>query len=295
MNDVPVCIFEARNVCGEGPVWDAEEGALYWVDIPENMVHRLDPSTGQARRWRVPAEIGALALRRHGGIIAALRTGFALIDLDTDAVQTVADPEADEPATRFNDGKCDRRGRFWCGSLHDVPDPKRRRPVAALYRVDPDLTCHRVLEGIKTSNGIAWSPDDRTMYFTDTPTFEISAFDYDLDSGTIANRRVFARVPPGEGRPDGVTIDSEGCLWSAHFDGWRVTRYAPDGSIDRVVRLPVQNVTSCAFGGPDLDVLYITSATEDLSPEALTQQPLAGGIFALRPGVRGLPMSRFAG
>jgi sugar lactone lactonase YvrE len=295
MADQPECVLEIANVCGEGPLWDVAEQALYWVDIPRCVVHRFEPSTGRSERWTVPAAIGCLALRRGGGAVAALRTGFALLDLTTNKVQTFANPEAGLPETRFNDGKCDARGRLWCGSMHDTSDPQDRRPIAALYRVDPDLACHRMLDGIRTSNGLDWSPDGRTMYYTDTPTLQIDAFDFDPEAGTIANRRAFATVPQGVGRPDGLAVDEAGYLWSAHFDGWRVTRYAPDGRVDRVVRLPVQNVTSCAFGGPDLDILYITSATEDLSESELERQPLAGGLFAHRPGVRGRPMHRFAG
>ena len=207
----------------------------------------------------------------------------------------IGDPEPDRADTRFNDGKCDPQGRFWCGTFHDYPDPKQRQPVAALYRLEPDLRYHKVVDGVRGSNGIGWSPDGRTMYYTDTPTFRIDAFDFDPETGSVANRRVFARVSEGVGRPDGLTVDAEGFVWSAHFDGWRITRYTPSGSVDGTLHMPVQHVTSCAFGGPDLRTLYITSATEDLSPEQLKQQPFAGGVFAYRPGVTGLPMARFKG
>lgn len=295
MADSVECVLAAGNVCGEGPVWDVADQALYWVDIPRCRIHRLDWATGKTEQWTVPAAIGCFALRRGGGLVAALRTGIAMLDLATGAAETFADPDAGLPETRFNDGKCDSHGRFWCGSMHDTSDPALRRPIAALYRIDPDRSCHRMLEGIRTSNGIDWSPDDRTMYYTDTPTLQISAFDFDPETGMIEHRRVFATVPPACGRPDGLAVDQEGYVWSAHFDGWRVTRYAPDGRVDRIVRLPVQNVTSCAFGGPELDTLFITSATEDLSQAELDRQPLAGGVFAIRPGVRGRPMHRFAG
>ena len=294
MTNTVVCVYEARNVCGEGPVWDVEEQALYWVDIVGRKILRRTEADGAVTEWPVPADIGAMALRRSGGFIAALRSGLVLLDPVTGATRLVANPEHDEPQTRFNDGKCDRAGRFWIGTCHEVADLTRRRPIAALYRVDPDLGCHRMLEGVRTSNGIDWSPDGRTMYYTDTPTFRIDAFDFDPVGGTISNRRLFAQIPAGVGRPDGLAVDETGHVWSAHFDGWRVTRYRPDGTVERVIKLPVQNVTSCAFGGPDLRTLYITSATEDLTPEALAQQPLAGALFALRTEVAGLPMSRFA-
>lgn len=295
MTETPICVYEARNVCGEGPVWDIADQALYWVDIPERKIYRRRESDGQVTSWTVPSDIGAMALRKSGGFIAALRSGLALFDSKRGTTEVFADPEKDEPMTRFNDGKCDRAGRFWIGTCHEQADLKKRRPIAALYRVDADLSCHRVLGGVKTSNGIDWSPDGRTMYYTDTPTLRIDAFDFDPKRGTLSNRRLFAKIPPGAGRPDGLAVDADGHVWSGHFDGWRVTRYRPDGTIERIKKLPVQHVTSCAFGGPDLKTLYITSATEDLTAEQLAAQPLAGALFALPTDVCGLPMSRFSG
>jgi sugar lactone lactonase YvrE len=295
MTDEVVCIYQANNVCGEGPVWDAEEQALYWIDITDPKLYKRREGDGLVTSWPIPCTIGALALRKAGGAIVALRTGFAFFDFESGKAETIVDPEKDIPNTRFNDGKCDKRGRFWCGTCHEVTDPNDRRPIGSLYRLDPDLSCHRMLGEIRTSNGIDWSPDGRTMYYTDTPTLRIDAFEFDVDSNTLGSRRMFAEIPSGAGRPDGLTVDAEGYIWSAHFDGWRVTRYEPNGSVDRVIQLPVKNVTSCAFGGADLKTLYITTATEDLSPEELIQQPLAGGLFALRTTVSGLPMNKFGG
>ncbi len=295
MDKGPVCIYEAKNVCGEGPVWDAAEQALYWVDIPEGRILRRREADGAVTSWTVGTDIGAMALRTGGGVVAGLRSGFALVDLGTSEVDLIGDPESERSDTRFNDGKCDPQGRFWCGTFHDLPDPKKRQPVAALYRLDTDLRYHKVVDGVRGSNGIGWSPDGRTMYYTDTPTFRIDSFDFDPASGSVSNRRVFATLPKDVGRPDGLTVDADGFVWSAHFDGWRVTRYASDGSIDRTLMMPVRHVTSCAFGGADLKTLYITSATEDLTERELAEQPLAGGVFAYRPGVRGLSMARFAG
>ncbi|MGE4250254.1 MAG: SMP-30/gluconolactonase/LRE family protein [Parvibaculaceae bacterium] len=295
MKNGPVCIHEGKNICGEGPVWDGKEQALYWVDIPQGLILRRSEADGAVTQWSVGTDIGAMALRADGGIVAGLRSGFAFFDPGSATVKLIGDPEADRSDTRFNDGKCDPQGRFWCGTFHDLPDPKKRQPVAALYRLDADLTWHKMLDGVRGSNGIGWSPDGRTMYYTDTPTYRIDAFDFDPASGALGNRRVFAALPAGVGRPDGLTVDAEGFVWSAHFDGWRVTRYRPDGAIDRTIMLPVRHVTSCAFGGADLRTLYITSATEDLTDEELADQPLAGGLFAYHPGVGGLPMARFAG
>jgi sugar lactone lactonase YvrE len=296
MSDIPHCVVPVRNILGEGPVWDAREQVLYWVDITGKILHQYTPGTNNLRTWDVPDEFSSYALREtEPGIISGTRDGFCFYDPATEAFEMFAFPEKPLPSNRMNDGKCDPRGRFWCGSIHEVSDPSLRQPIASMYRVDPDRTVTKVRGGIKTSNGFAWSPDGRTMYFTDTPTLKILAFDYDLDSGTLSNERVFATVPPGNGRPDGAAVDVEGCVWSAHFAGWKVTRYSPAGEILKVLDLPVANVTSCAFGGHDMSTLFITTANEDLTEEELKQQPLAGGLFAFEAGVRGVPVHRFAG
>ncbi|WP_020592499.1 SMP-30/gluconolactonase/LRE family protein [Kiloniella laminariae] len=302
MQDAPICIAQVKNTLGECPLWDEQEQVLYWTDITERQVYRLVPETGVLTRWPVAVEISALALRKSApGFITGGKEGFALIDLQTESFDLLAAPEADLPDNRMNDGKCDPRGRFWCGSIHEVSDPGLRQPIASVYRLDPtkgpepDKVIQKMRSGVKTSNGFAWSPDGKTLYFTDTPTLQILAFDYDLESGDLANERVFATVLPGKGRPDGATVDQEGCLWSAHFAGSCITRYAPDGSILQVIDLPVANVTSCCFGGRDLDTLFITTACEDLSDAELLSQPLAGGLFSFKPGVAGFPMDRYAG
>jgi L-arabinonolactonase len=239
----------------------------------------------------MPAAIGSLALRESGGVLVALRSGLHLLDLESGALTLVCAPEPERPDNRLNDGRCDRRGRFWVGSMQD----RERGSTGALYRIDPDHRGHRVQDGITVPNGLGWSPDGRVMYFTDTPSRTIHAYDFDADAGVPGRRRVFAHVPDDAGYPDGATVDAEGYLWSAHWDGWRVTRYAPDGRVDRVLKLPVQRPTCCAFGGDGLDVLYITSAAAGLGPQALTHGPLAGGLFAVEVGGRGLPEPRYAG
>lgn len=285
------CVLDARATLGESPVWDPTAQALYWVDIRAPAVHRYAPAGGATRTWPMPAEIGSLALRQGGGALVALRGGIACLDLETGALAPLCAPEADRPANRFNDGKCDRRGRFWVGSMSTVG----REPAGALYRIDPGGAWHRMADGITVPNSLAWSPDDRTMYFADTPHRVIWTYRHDPATGTLGERRVFAEVPAGAGYPDGSTVDADGFLWNAHFDGWRLTRYAPDGRVDRVVPLPVQRPTCCAFGGPGLDVLYVTSARTRLTEAELARGPLAGGLLALEPGVRGLPEPRFAG
>lgn len=284
-------IGAVRSTLGEGPVWSPAERALYWVDIVGRTVHRVDDATRQVRTWSVPAEIGSMALRRGGGAVVALRSGFHLLDLGTGAVTAICDPEPDRPANRFNDGKCDRQGRFWAGTMDDA----EQEASGSLYRLDVDGRCERVFGDIICSNGLGWSPDGRTMYHTDSWRFRIDAFDFDPANGSAHNRRAFVEDDPGRAAPDGLTVDAEGYVWGAKWGGWRVVRYAPDGSIDRVVDLPVPRPTSATFGGPDLDRLYITSARRGLSQSELAQAPLSGAVFVLEPGVRGLPEPEYAG
>jgi sugar lactone lactonase YvrE len=241
--------------------------------------------------WRLPEPVGSFALRRGGGIVAACCSGFALADPAGDAFGIVASLPERNPRTRLNDGRCDRAGRFWAGSMaEDLTSPD-----GALFRLDPERRCRRLFGGIVVSNGLAWSPDDRVMYHADSSARAIWAWDFDLEAGTVRNRRLFAEIGRGDGIPDGAAVDEEGCYWSARFRGWRLVRYALDGREIGSVRLPVQNPTMCAFGGERLDVLYVTSAALGIGEAALRQHPQAGGIFALDVGVRGLPEPRFAG
>lgn len=290
----PEVALVADAIVGEGPLWSVAEAALYWVDVPAGALHRLDPASGATRTWLLPAAVGSVALRERGGAVAALSTGFSLVDLDTGATLNLCDPEPDAPRTRFNDGACDRRGRFWAGTM----DVEEREPLGALYCLEADpagkAACVPVLRGIGLSNGLGWSPDDRTMYHTDSHTGVITAYDYDIEAGVPSNPRPFV-VDQLPEVPDGLTVDADGCVWGVKWDGWNVVRYTPDGRIDREVRLPVQQPTSCAFGGAELDVLFVTSAREGLSPEALAEQPLAGSVFAIDVGAQGLPEPLYCG
>jgi sugar lactone lactonase YvrE len=286
------CVSRAGTDCGEGPVWCSTGKLLYWVDITGSRLHCYDPARQCDTAWDMPGEIGSVVIRQNGKLLVALEQGLAFFDPATAAVEILFDPHADNPETRLNDSKCDRRGRLWVGSYH-LPIP--RQPQGALFRVDPDLSCHRMDTGLRVPNGPDWSPDDRIMYLGDSISQVIYAYDFDLASGTIANRRVFARIDPSIGRPDGIKVDAEGFLWTGHADGWRLTRYAPDGRVDRVVEMPVRMVTNCAFGGDNLDTMYITTARWSVSAEDLLKQPLAGGLFRMNPGVRGQPDTRFAG
>ncbi len=268
------------------------EDALYWVDIANHRLQRWHPETSDYRRWSLPSEIGSFALRERcgaeDGAVVALRNGFHLLDLGSNALTPLHDPEPEKEENRFNDGKCDPAGRFWAGTMGDGD-----APTAALYRLDPDGACHTVRTGVKISNGLGWSPDGATMVYTDTPLRTIVAFDFDVETGTLSRERVFATVQ--DGFPDGLTVDSEGFVWSAIWDGWRIDRFAPDGSLERSVRLPVQRPTSCTFGGADLTELFITSAKDGLSDAELSEQPEAGHLFRVQTQVAGLPAFRFGG
>lgn len=285
------CVVEAGNRLGEVPVWDVAEQALYWVDIEGRLLQRYTPSTGAVERWAMPERIACFALRESGGLIVAFASGIAFYDLETREIDWIARPEADRPGNRFNEGKCDRRGRFWTGSMDDG----LTRRSGALYRVDPDRSVEMVLDGVGVSNSIVWSPDDRDFYFADTLEGVIWRFDFDAEAGRISNRRAIVDLRGSGFGPDGSTVDAEGCLWNAQWGGWRVARYSPEGELLRTVPLPVQKPTNCIFGGPDLATLYVTSAVADLDGAALAAQPLAGGLFALDVGVAGLPETRFAG
>jgi sugar lactone lactonase YvrE len=276
------------DVLGEGPVWSIEEQVLYWVDIDRGLVRRLEPATGELREWRMGTGIGCLRLRDRGGAVVALATGFHLLDLETGALTLVADPERSDRVL-LNDGACDDAGRMWCASY----DVEEREPIGSLWRLDAGGTVHRMAGGLLVGNGVDWSPDGRTMYVTDSGARTITAYDFAPD-GTIARPRVVVREP-GVAQPDGLTVDAEGYLWSTKWDGARVVRHAPDGSVDRVVHLPVRRPTACAFGGPGLDELYVTTARWQLTPGDLASEPAAGSLLRLRPGVQGLPARRYAG
>ena len=290
MADV-TCVLRAGALLGEGPLWDPLDKVLYWVDIKRREIHRFDPGSGRDTCWLVPEDVGSLAARAGGGLVIAMRSGFYFFDPATGGTTPIVNPEPDRTENRFNDGKTDRQGRFWAGSMHEPES----RPTGALYRLDGDLTCRRLVDGVVCSNALCWSPDGRTMYHADTCRGTVWAWDFDPPSGEITNRRPFVEVAEGEGAPDGATVDAEGFVWLAHWGGWRITRHDPGGRVDRVIPLPVRQPTCPAFGGLGLDVLYVTTASIHLTREELARQPLAGGILAIEPGVAGLPETRFLG
>jgi sugar lactone lactonase YvrE len=278
--DLVEVVVAAECELGEGPVWDARSGRIAWVDILGRQVHLHDPTTGATESIATPLDVGAIVPRLAGGFMAALQDGFWVVG-DGPARRVATVPEA-RPEIRFNDGKCDPAGRFWAGTMpYDEVSP-----AGSLYRLARDGSVAQVLDGVTISNGLAWSGDGTTLYYIDTPTRRVDAFAYDAATGEIANRRVAIEIPDGAGWPDGMTIDAEDGLWVALWGGSALHRYV-DGRLDRVITLPVSQPTSCAFGGPNLDQLYITSAWKGLSNAARREEPLAGGLFRIRPGVRG--------
>lgn len=284
---------DAQVQLGEGPVWDARSNRLYWVDILSHRVH--------VHRQGEPASDGMIELtpyvssivpRRSGGFALTLQDGFYGYDPAGDELTRLAEVEASMPGNRFNDGKCDPAGRYLAGTMSMNDEPGR----GALYSLDAGHAVHTLVDDVSISNGLAWSADGATMYYIDTPTQCVFAFDYDLASGAVANRRVAAEIPEEEGSPDGMTIDAEGMLWIAHWGGWQVSRWNPaTGEKLLAVPVPAAQVTSCAFGGERLDQLYITTARIGLGEAELAGQPHAGGLFCAAVGVRGLPTNLYAG
>ncbi len=285
------CVQQANAILGEGPLWDSSKGVLYWVDIKRPAVFRFSPLSGQTGHWPMPRPIGCVALAQSNRLIFADADGFGFLNLASGDIKRIADPESDCSGNRFNDGKVDRMGRFWAGTMDDLC----LHATGSLYRLDPDGSVHRMVTDLTCSNGLGWSPDNSVMYFTDSMTRTIYACDFNLESGAVASRRVFARLKEDDGFPDGLAVDSAGFVWSAIWDGWRVIRFAPDGSIDREVRMPVQRPSSCVFGGADVKTLYITSACVELSWRALEAGPLAGSLFAIDVDVPGQVESNFNG
>ena len=282
----------APSLLGESPLWHADEQRLYWVDIPGLQLHRFDPATGRHDEWHLPSEPACCVPLLGGGLLLAMRDGLWRFDPATGQRQRVASPPYDPAHQRFNDGKADAQGRFWVGTLDD-----RRLPEAALYRLAGGALV-RVAEGITVSNGLAFSPDGRTLYWADTKAHLVQAFDFDGDDGSLSRRRVFQQFSPrvdGEplsaygGRPDGAAVDAEGAYWVAMFEGQRLLRFAPDGRLLAELPLPVRCPTMPCFGGADLKTLYITTARDKRPAAELAAQPLAGCVLQLRVDVPGLP------
>ena len=284
------CIWAAGAVLGEGPFWSETRNAVYWVDIKGQRLHRYDLDTGGCHSWPMPERIGWVVEREVGGLVIGLKSGFAFLNPKTLEITPIGDPEPEHPGNRLNDAKVDPWRRIWAGTMDDA----ETEPTGALYRLDPDLTWTCWDEGYVVSNGPAFSPDGKTLYHTSSATREIFAFDLGAD-GALSNKRLFLRFKEEDGYPDGITTDAEGGLWVAHWLGWRVSRFYSDGTLDRYILLPVARVTNLTFGGHKLDRLFVTTASIGATEEERRNQPLAGGLFELSPGVTGLPTYKFGG
>lgn len=293
-------VVDGRHVLGEGIVWNERTGRLLWTDIESSELWSHDPATGLLERWPLPERLCSMALTDDDErLLLALASGLAFFDLPSGALTRICEVEAHLPATRLNDGRVDRQGRFVFGAFNQAADPKH--PIGGFYRLNRDLSLERLpLGGVAIANSICFSPDGRTMYYCDSATRDIRCCDYDPGSGSgsgncgVANLRVFAAGDAAPGDPDGATVDADGYLWSARWGGGQVVRFAPDGRVDRVLALPAPQPTCVAFGGPGLNVLYATSATVGLTREALATASGSGGVFAQALDLRGLPEPRFA-
>jgi sugar lactone lactonase YvrE len=286
-------VLAHRCILGEGPVWDEKQQTICWVDILRGEIHEYNPAEDLHKTLFVDQMIGAVTVCKNGNFLAALRNGFGFIDRISGSVTMMSDPELHLPGNRFNDGKSDPGGRFWAGTMSHNDEPE----MGNLYMFDTDLSVVKKIEKISISNGLAWSADHHTFYYIDTPTYEVVAYDFDITNGSITNKRKIISIDRSDGSPDGMTIDSEGMLWIAHWDGWQVTRWNPGtGKKLMSYSLPVSRVTSCCFGGKKYQDLYITSARIGLSDDQLKEQPLAGSLFVIKNiGVTGLPLFEFGG
>ena len=283
-------VCDAHAGTAEGPLWDERRQELLWTDIPGESIHFTDLASGKDSAVDVGTRVGCVVPRAGGGFAMGACQEFLLCGQDDLAHPDERVSLTEDTLVRVNDGKVDAAGRFWAGTAAN----DGRWGTGALYRLDAEHSAELVLPGVTCANGLGWSLDARTFYYVDTPTYRVDAFDFDIGAGTLSKRRIFARVEGG-GRPDGLCIDSEGCLWVAIWLGWEVRRYAPDGRLLTRVKVPTALVSSCAFGGPDLDVLCITSASSYLMNRERAAQPHAGAIFACSPGVRGMPAAQFGG
>lgn len=285
------CVLEARAEIGECPIWDSASERLYWIDSPRRLIHRFDPQTGENESWEAPEIVGSYALRKGGGLVAALKSGFYSFD-ETSRVWTPIFLPKDEPGeNRFNDGRTDPAGRFWAGTMSD----QRRLPSGSLYCLDTDLSCRALVSEIIMSNGLCWSPDGTVMYHADTFRRTMWSYRFDGKTGAVSDRRVFFEASGDMGVPDGAITDRDGFVWLAMWGGWSVLRLDPEGRIERKIEMPVAQPTCPCFGGKEFGTLYVTSARFGLDQTKLQKQPRAGSIFALDIGVRGLPSIQFAG
>ncbi len=272
----------------EGPVWDEENGRLVWVDVVGRAVHFYDPASGTDTLIEVDEMPGAALPCAGGGLVLTIGSGFALLHPDGRLEHILDIPQGPRPS-RMNDGNCDAAGRLWAGSI----TTRDEADAGALYRLDPDFAVTVAVQPVSESNGIDWSPDDRLMYYVDSRERRVDVFDFDVDSGAIAGRRPFVAIDDGDVLPDGLTVDAEGCVWVACWNGAAVRRFTPDGLLDQEITFPTREITSCGFGGDDLADLYVTSARDGLTPRQLSQEPEAGAVFVCTPGPTVRPQRLF--
>jgi sugar lactone lactonase YvrE len=280
--------LDAKATIGESPLWSAPEQALYWIDIKKPALYRFAPATGAQRSWPLTSDVGGFALfREPPGALVALRAGLHRLDFASGTLTLLAESPFDPRLFRFNEGACDAKGRFWIGVMFDPLESGPEREKGALHSFTLEGGLKLEADVSDLHNGMAWSPDDRTFYLSHSYERRIFAHPYDLETGQMGEGGLLATLPQDAGIPDGAAIDTEGGYWTACHGGGRLRRFHPDGSVDRDIRLPVSQPTMCAFGGAELDELYVTSARDSLSPGQLKEEPLAGGILRLRPGERG--------
>ncbi|WP_173916713.1 SMP-30/gluconolactonase/LRE family protein [Halobacillus sp. Marseille-Q1614] len=278
-------VVNSQSTLGEGPCWDPENQHFYWVDILEKKIHRLDTVTKEREEITLESYVGAAALKQNGGLIVALMTGLYELNWNSKSLHLIEDPESNLPGNRFNDGKCDPYGRFWAGTM----DAEENKTSGALYCLDVNGELRKKIDNVGISNGITWSPDHKIMYFIDTPTGKVVKYDYCLKTGEISSPIPVITFPDDVGFPDGMTIDTEGMLWIAHYSGGGVSRWNPEtGEQLNFISVPAVNVTSCTFGGKNIDELYVTTARKDMNEEQLSQYPYAGGVFKIKTTVKGI-------
>lgn len=283
------CIQAANATVGESPVWDAERQALWWVDIRQNRVLLHSPESGQIGQWWMPTQVFSINLTHKGRLLVALETGLHLLCTETGVTERLGDLVHGPKTTRFNDGKIDPAGRLWIGTV----DLETSAPVGGLFVVNPDGTWEQKLGGIRCSNGLGWTTDSKTMFYTDSREKVIWSFDFDAETGTISGQKVHARIEDDAASPDGLTVDTDGCVWTALFGGYAVIRYDPAGKEMERVRVPAIRPTSCTFGGPDLKTLFVTSESFQLPVDALRRWPNSGGLFAVETQSTGVGAYRF--
>lgn len=282
--------YKIESQLGEGAIWNYKTQEFYWIDIEGKLLHIYNPETKENRSFTTLSRIGTVVPYTQNEVVVALEDGIYKLNINTGAVSLLSDVEAQMTENRFNDGKCDPLGNLWVGSMH----LKQSKPHASLYKVNDQGEAIKMVDSVTISNGIVWTSDAKTMYYIDTPTSKIMAYDYDINTGTISNKRVAVEISLEDGYPDGMTIDSEDMLWVGLWNGNAIAHFNPKtGELISKIKVPAHNITACAFGGENLDILYITTARIDMTPEELDSLPLSGSVFKVVPGVKGVKASFF--